>query len=223
MMLSHASIGLSVHLEEGTVNVLVLEKPERLQQFICDLKYQLQGQDGEFVLSIDNKEINMSKYSELIVDPWAIDFNSRAIKSKLLAIAKDEVAENLYDSYLEMRAQLMSFMECISERMQYPVQYNSSFEIENLLKFADIKIDMLCDDLVESVTSYIKLIASMGIVRVLFMVNAKSYFGADDLSLIYKEANYNKIQLILIESVQREVIEGEKTIIIDADNCIIEL
>lgn len=54
-------------------------------------------------------------------------------------------------------------------------------------------------------------------------VNLKTFLSKKDLQHLYEFANYQKMYLVLMESCEREKIDGEKTFIIDKDECIIEI
>lgn len=54
-------------------------------------------------------------------------------------------------------------------------------------------------------------------------VNLKTFLSKKDLQHLYEFANYQKMYLVLMKSYEREKIDGEKTFIIDEDECIIEI
>ena len=85
---------------------------------VCGLKKQISGEPGQFVLS-ENDICRIDKFVEIIVDPWAIDFNSKRIKTKLLQLIKEETEEGLYDKYLETKGILCQYAENILDKMSY--------------------------------------------------------------------------------------------------------
>ena len=76
MKLVNAITGLSIELCENQVNVIVVESPEVLTTYISEIKRQISGEEGQFVLS-DKDVCRIDKMMEIIIDPWTIDFNSR--------------------------------------------------------------------------------------------------------------------------------------------------
>lgn len=78
-------------------------------------------------------------------------------------------------------------------------------------------------DFLEQVIEYMKLLQSLCRVKVLFLVNIKLFLSDEQMMLLYKEANYINLQIILIEHIQKNRISEEKIVIIDRDNCIIDL
>ena len=57
--------------------------------------------------------------------------------------------------------------------------------------------------------------------RLMVFVNLKAYLNEVELEEVYKMAFYNKIQLLLLESVKKDVLPAEKYCIIDKDKCVI--
>ena len=55
----------------------------------------------------------------------------------------------------------------------------------------------------------------------LCLVNIKAYLNKQELMELYKVAFYNKINLVLIEMPEGEMIGEEKVYIIDNDRCLI--
>ena len=99
MKLVNAITGLSIELCENQVNVIAVESPEVLTTYISELKRQISGEEGQFVLS-DKDVCRIDKMMEIIVDPWTIDFNSKRIKTKLLQLVKEEADEYFYDRFI---------------------------------------------------------------------------------------------------------------------------
>ena len=60
-------------------------------------------------------------------------------------------------------------------------------------------------------------------IRSFVCVNLKSFFSKEELKYLYEFAVYEKINIIVIESIQSEALIGEKGWILDKDLCIIEL
>lgn len=58
-------------------------------------------------------------------------------------------------------------------------------------------------------------------IKVLCLVNIKAYLNKQELMELYKVAFYNKINLVLIEMPEGEMIGEEKVYIIDNDRCLI--
>ena len=116
MKLVNALTGLNIELCENQVNVIVIESPEVLTEYISELKRQILGEDGQFVLS-DKDICRIDKMVEMIIDPWTIDFNSKRIKTKLLQLVKEEADEYFYDRFIEKKGMICQYAENILDKM----------------------------------------------------------------------------------------------------------
>ena len=85
-----------MELCENQINVIVVESPEVLTEYVSELKCQISGEEGQFVLS-DKDICRIDKMMEMVIDPWTIDFNSKRIKTKLLQLVKEEADEYFYE------------------------------------------------------------------------------------------------------------------------------
>ena len=223
MILSHASSGLSIDLRENIVNTICVESPESFCKLITDLKEDLDQGTRHYVLSDDQTELSMQKNAELIVDPWSIDINSRKIKAKLYGLLTDTANDYFFDSFLELKSHIFRYMEGLADHEPYPLSYDLDLDIGTLLKAVDVRIETGTNSFEEKLVEYLKAVSSMCLIRLVFLVNFKSFLNPEKLKLLYKEAALNKVQLVLFENGYREFVTGEKTVIIDNDRCVIQI
>lgn len=80
MKLVHSELGIKIVIVENRANVLVVENPMIFRKIIEDVLNQINGFDGELVLSTDDKLLALSKNIELVIDPFNIDLNSKKIQ-----------------------------------------------------------------------------------------------------------------------------------------------
>ena len=64
--------------------VCAIESPIRWREIQKELFLQQQGEEGQWVLSKENKELKLSKAVEMISNPLQLDENQRRIMSALL-------------------------------------------------------------------------------------------------------------------------------------------
>ena len=84
-----------------------------------------------------------------------------------------------------------------------------------------VKIEENTGTLFSRLIDYMKLISSYIGAKILTLVNIKSYLSENELIELYQSVSYNKIQLLLIESVERKLLSNEDVCIVDSDKCII--
>ena len=107
MKLVYSAYGIIFELEENKVNILVIENPTVLVEVVGRLNEQCEGKDGEFILSNENKILNISKSVSFVKDPFSIDCNNRKILTKLYQeleresmIDWNEEQQEFYKSYI---------------------------------------------------------------------------------------------------------------------------
>ena len=223
MTLSHYPTGFLTELSDQRVTLIVVEDPMVMADYVYQIKGLIENDEGDFSLYDEDKEIKFSKNCEVIVDPWCLDFNSKRIKGKLFQLINDIVKDQFYEDFLMVNSELFSFTEKVMEHIQYNTVYNMDLDMNAFSKMLDIRIDQGENTVVERITEYMKLISSLSGIRVFFLVNIRTFISDYDMKMIYKEARYNGIFLVFIESVERTFLEDEQVFIIDKDKCIIEL
>ena len=61
----------------------IVESPESFSGYVLELSTQIDGNEGQFVLSEKNKELDLAKKAELIFDPLTVALKERQILNKL--------------------------------------------------------------------------------------------------------------------------------------------
>lgn len=77
MKLVYTELEQQLVFQENKVNVLVIEQKELFRRMIQELDKQISGEEGGFVLSDNNKTMKIDKEICLILNPFALDINSR--------------------------------------------------------------------------------------------------------------------------------------------------
>ena len=52
----------------------IIESPESFSGYVLELSTQIDGNEGQFVLSDKNKELDLAKKAELIFNPFTVEF-----------------------------------------------------------------------------------------------------------------------------------------------------
>lgn len=87
MKLVNADWMLEIIINENIPAILVLENSEAMTEIVEDFYNLCLKGEGTSVLSDDLKVISFEKVVELVINPFAIDFNSKRIQSKLYIIS----------------------------------------------------------------------------------------------------------------------------------------
>ena len=114
-------------------------------------------------------------------------------------------------------------MERLLQEVPYHLTYKDEHEVQEFLKFADVKVDSESETLLEQIVEYLRVMNQICGCNICVFVHLKSYLNREELKQLYDFVNYQKIHLVLLEPSERERLEGEKIFIIDQDECIIEI
>jgi len=99
MTLAYPLLNETIRFAENRVNVLVIENATELRRFLFCLKDQINGLAGELVLGENGDVIEMHKSAFLITDPFALDFDSKKLLTKITqdaCFAGADFAEEFY-------------------------------------------------------------------------------------------------------------------------------
>ena len=220
MKLVNSHYGLEIQLDENQITILVVENASTMSRLVNDLINQCIGLDGNFVLS-ENKILKIEKESEIIVNPFQLDFGNKKIINALYSEMID-TAINYEADKSRINSELIELLDNISINQTYSgISYSLDLEWTSIFKMYNVHLDNEYEDLITKITEYIKVLSCLCHTRLLFFVNIKSFFSVEELQALYSCAQYNKINLILLEKSEVEKIGGENIIILDKDDCLI--
>lgn len=223
MIISYNELGLKLDVNSFQPLVIIVENEKTLVQLISDIKLSIENAIETFSISENEKVFHLPKEADIIIDPWDVDCNSKKIKAKLYQFLLGVAQEQGEEKFLQLRSDMFCYMEDLSEHIPYSISYDTQIDPTAIFKSLDISVDSSNADFLEQVIEYMKLLQSLCRVKVLFLVNIKLFLSDEQMLLLYKEANYINLQIILIEHIQKNRISEEKIVIIDRDNCIIDL
>lgn len=200
MKLVNAELLLDIEIQENMPAELVLENPDMMVRVVKELYGACVGGDSDFILSIDGKELSIEKATEIIINPFSIDFNSRKIQNKLF----EELLEG--DSlYLEEKAILQSLIIDYLDKLIQNVSYemitsNINLDILKLFKMYEVRLDPQCNTILETLVEYTKVLSRLLRKKLLVLVNISTFLDCEALKELAGMCAYQKLNLLLIES-----------------------
>ena len=223
MRLVHSTSGIDLVLNEMTPSIVTIESIERFAELINELACQYQGGDGNFVLSEKEKQLSLPKYSALIMNPFSVSCNEKKIVTKLYSELGEEASGILAEQTAQVNAVLVDYLDRLTSRVHYPLQFDFELDISGLLKLFDVKINEIDTDLLSRLLSYMKLTHRVLGTRLFILVGIKNYFTDSQLTDIYHECINEKVLFLDFESRYIDKLEGEHHTLIDKDWCFIQL
>lgn len=100
MKLAFAELSNVVLSDKNQVTEWIIESPDLFARYVQELICQCEGKDGDFVLSKNDKIVEISKYMEVIINPFGIDINNKKIYYNFLNMPEEDTQGILTDKCL---------------------------------------------------------------------------------------------------------------------------
>lgn len=221
MRLIYAKYEIEIQLRENEVYTLVLEQPVVFTDFLRNLMAQINGMEGELILSEGDQQLSVAKNVVLISNPLMVDSNEKRVLTRLYKELDQNVKNLMYEKYSMISAELLQFMEAMTATVPYQLSTETDLDIMALLKAYDVKIAVDGENPLERLIDYFRALSSICGIRVFVMLNLKHFFTEDQVAQLYESCFYSKIFLINLEGQENYILPEERCVIIDRDFCFI--
>lgn len=222
MNISNFKQGLYLKLEENRVNLLVIENRTLLVDIVEMLWMQSEGNAGDFVIAEEEKNYPFHQIARVILEPFSLDLNEKKMQTQLFQEIKEEMNDSFFVEWMQLQQRMIQYLDEVLLKIPYPVTYVETIDINAFLKMVKVSLEKDGDGFLEKIVQYIRILSALCGIKVIFFLHLKMFLSKEELQELYKEAAYNKIQLVLIESMIYDRIENEDICIIDPDMCIIQ-
>lgn len=222
MRLVNVSYNIDIEFAENCTEIISIEGPDIYTEFIQELNSQLDGEAGNFVLSEKNDTLKMDKKVEFIFNPFGVDFNEKRIISKAYNVLKDS-AEGLDELREKINSSIVNILDEVILRSPYDnFVYNLDLDWNTLFKLYDVRVQFEEGKLVDKLIQYIKMLAELLGIRVIFLLNISTFLTKYELQELCKSAQYEKVNLVLLEQRELELTDVKsRSHIIDCYRCLI--
>ncbi len=225
MRLLHKDYQFKLDFKENDRILFIIESPEVFRQLIQELMIGQTGEECGFVLSEENVPIKIQDNLKCIINPFELSLNERKLLSKLYELLKKEIqSTELLLENNEIYAMIENYSIHIFQQLDWELAYTDKSDIQNLLKFMDIKFAEHEESLIEKIIDYIKVSHDLIGIKCFVFVHLLSYLDEYEIEKLYEFAQYQKIIILLMESQQpSDIKKFNSVIIIDKNCCEIEL
>ncbi len=220
MKLVSAELACAVLSDKYQVTEWVIESPELFARYVQELVCQCNGESESFVLSQNDKIVEMSKYVEIIFNPLGIDINNKKIVNKLYfdleQLAKQE---EMYFQTQQMRQVLVEYLMELEQKSEYILSFQQEIDLSAIFKAVGIKHEIIEEDYLEKLIRYMKVVTQVLGIKIIIFINLRSYLTDMQMERLLKEAIYQEIQVLLVENKERTCLKDTFRYIIDNDKC----
>ena len=216
-------IETEIDFDNQFVNILEIENKQFFKTLVNEIYniVELNYESNKIILTEDESIINLSKNVMLLFDIFNVDFNNKKILSKIFSKVANNIKleKSIDNKYDEITLEVLKYMREQLNELSFEYTIKENIEIEDILKIINFKIDLEYYNKVdEKIMFLIDLISEFNLVKILILVNVKTYFTDEELVEIYKYCNYKEVNLLLIENTVNEtLLKYEKKLYIDND------
>lgn len=224
MTLSHSVFSLPIQFTENQLQTLVIENKPFYQQCVQELLAQLDGEEGEFSLYEGDKKLNFAKSVDLVTDIFQFEVNQTKYLTKLYHQIQAQYAQTeRYSKTVQVSSEIVNFLNDIVAHFEYQLEYDSQFDLVNLLKAQKLKFVFEGKSILEKLLDYMQILTDFYQMKLFILPNLKTVLSTQELELFYQAICYRKIRVLLLEtSVIKADSIPEQIRIIDQDLCVID-
>lgn len=210
-------------LDSDQIQTIVIESPLMLSEYLGELSRQANGEEGRWILSEYEEAYLLPKACQIIINPFDLDFNQRKMITALYdKIEKQTISTECLLGWNELYSIMVNTLEDMIEKIDYNLSYNNEVEIKDFLKLMNLRFNDATESMIEKLIDYMCLLHEVLGILVFVFVNIKSYLNEEQINYLFQQAFYQKISILLFESVDREYkYQAEQVTIIDNDGCVI--
>lgn len=220
MILSHSDFSFTLDFHDEKIKLIRIYDKKYFRSKVSEINGQIEGEEGNFIISDGNREIPFSKYAHIITDYFVLPISNKKILTKLLSDLSKIANEDINKSG-QLIASIEKYLDDIFFDVDYPICRKNDLCIDDIFKIANIEMERT-GDLLEDLFSYCRIIYDVFMVRIIFFINLSSILSKNEYTLFINQLYKNKYKAVIIESsdfMEKNNIEFVDTYTVDEDLC----
>lgn len=206
--------------KEESVCSLVIENQNYLYSIMIDVQNQLEGLDGNVIISEENVPISFKKNVELLDQFFPFSLNQSWLVSKAISeLSKEAISDTHYYKTME----LMSIIERYLLELSFDAKGDIVFQKinpETLIKAMGFGFrDDNYDKLTEKIIDYFELVTEYDRPKLFITYNLRSIISDVEASLFIDDVKKLGYNVLMVENSARNLLSDEKRYIIDESLC----
>ena len=223
MRIIYSKYGIDLYLEENKITTIVIENPLVMSEVIRNISRQVNGEDGEWILSEQDKIFSVEKSGIFLYNPLMVNSNEKRILTRLYKELSEQANTLMYEDYTRINSYIVSFLERLLDTVLYHLDMEVDMDLTGILKLYGVKIESDGVSVLEALLDYLRALSCICNIRVAFILNVKQFLTLEEVRQLYEFCFYEKMYLINLEGQKNYNLEQEKCVIIDKDLCIIDM
>lgn len=222
MRIIYSKYGIDLYLEENKITTIVIENPLVMSEVIRNISRQVNGEDGEWILSEQDKIFSVEKSGIFLDNPLMVNSNEKRILTRLYKELSEQANTLMYEDYTRINSYIVSFLERLLDTVPYHLDMEVDMDLTGILKLYGVKIESEGVSVLEALLDYLRALSCICNIRVIWILNVKQFLTVEEVQQLYEFCFYEKTLLINLEGQKNYNLEHEKCVIIDKDLCIID-
>lgn len=219
LYLSHPLLSSALSWAEGDFHFLTIEHRRAFREMIETLCAQAVGDRGSFLLSEEHNPLELSKYVEVITDPFSLD---AALQKKLVTAVEKEAIDMAHHAYsnefLDLFAKIQDILQSIRFHHSQDITFDQNFESGALLKLFHIRPDSEELSMVEKWIQFMEFSQRYQPKKLYIWINLAPLLSRGEWEAFLRTIRYRKWNLLFIDTFSPPC-AVENHHIIDEDFC----
>lgn len=217
MIFQYKGFNFKIDFEDKSIFSLIIENKKLYRKVIEDLINNISIDDGNIILSKNNKLIVPEKEIFVFSDYFNFDVN-KFVLNKYYKELKNLSENEFFDETVEIKETLRNYVTKLIEN-EYSVKLEEDLDISQILKAFGIKFQRN-EDLLLNLFEWIKILNELLGYEIFFFINLENFLSDDELVEFSKFILYNKYKVVFLENFNRnKLFDDDNLIIIDNDLC----
>ena len=220
MKLVYSELFSPFTLECDRVNLISIEQGSLYYKLMNEFSAQCGGHDGGFVLSENNKVLNISKSAELITGYIPFDSNPKRLITRLYSKLESLCIGELYDRTIKLRSEISEYMSMASSMIESDTEFNDQVDLSVLFKCLELKFSCQSDRLSDKLINFIINSYELDNRRLFVTVGLLDFMSREEAELFFRTITSHKLTLLMFENFSDFSGELINRMTIDNDYCI---
>ncbi len=206
---------------ENQIQCLIIENPLVMREMMADLTDLAAGRAGKSVLSESFAPIDFINNAVLITDPFRLEFESKKLLGKLISEVS-AVAVQHGDRLMRLISEINQLASDLCIELDFDAAFNGLERPEELVRMMGFYAEGEHLPFAERLLAWMRLQRRFLGKQLFIIYGLSAFLEENELSALYRNVFYEKLNLLLIEPRQfRPPLCEESVTIIDRDICII--
>ena len=217
MIFQYKGFNFKIDFEEKNIVSLIVENKRVYRKIVEDLVNNLNIEDGNIILSRNNKLIIPEKEFFVFLDYFNFDIN-KFVLNKYYKELKNLSENEFLNETLEIKEILKDYINKMVEN-NYSLKFEDDLDVSQILKAFSIKFER-SEDLLLNLFEWLKILNEVLGYEIFFFINLENFLSEDELLEFSKFILYNKYKVVFLENFYRnKLFDDDSLIVIDNDLC----